>query len=175
MRTIITESKIHQPGIYAITDTKKGECLYVGQSKDLFNRFKSHLKSLKSSRHKRRDFNEWFNAQYNEDCITFVCLQSCPNDETIKNSLEYYWFEVLRPKYYGVIPGKQQNPYRLSKSTRRKIDESNKKLRPKRLIQLVCKQCKKEFTVQWKRRFHQFCSHDCALNHLRNDGVIIRS
>ena len=40
-------------GIYGIFNAETDECLYVGMSKNIEQRWSSHLKELKSKRHKR--------------------------------------------------------------------------------------------------------------------------
>lgn len=91
-------------GIYGIFDSETNECLYVGQSKDCENRWsRGHLPALRSNRHKRDDFNIWF-QDFGEDRLRFTILESCENSESVKNKLEIYYFNKLKPRFYGKRP-----------------------------------------------------------------------
>lgn len=92
-------------GIYGIFDAKTDECLYVGMSKNIEQRQKSHLKELKSKRHKRQDFVEWYhNNGAVQKLLSFRILEECEANETVLNLVEIKWFNKMTPKYYGKKP-----------------------------------------------------------------------
>lgn len=76
-------------GIYGIFDATTDECLYIGMSKDIEERWKQHLKILKSKRHKRKDFTEWYHSNgATPDLLMFRILEECEYDVDTLNRLE---------------------------------------------------------------------------------------
>ena len=75
-------------GIYGWFDKETGQCLYVGQSSNIEKRKKSHLKSLKSRKHSRKDFSEYYHQKDNKEDIYLKILEETKNDLKIKNAAE---------------------------------------------------------------------------------------
>ena len=114
-------------GIYGIFDAETDECLYVGCSSNVEERYKQHLKHLKYRIHKRKDFVEWYHVNgAKPDLLIFRILEECENNDVSKNTLEIKWFSILNPKYYGQKPS-LNNKMRHSEETRLKISNSMKK------------------------------------------------
>lgn len=112
-------------GVYSIFNAETDECLYVGLSKDIEDRWQSHLKNLQNKRHPRKDFVEWYHTNgAKPELIVFRILEECNNDDFILNTLEIKWFKELSPKYYGQIPS-LKNRWTHSEETRKKIGDSN--------------------------------------------------
>jgi len=86
-------------GIYKITNIINNK-VYIGQSKDIFIRLRSHKSSLKSNIH----FNIYLQRSYNKhgiDNFIFEILEEC--NENILNEKEAYWINYHNScnKSYG--------------------------------------------------------------------------
>lgn len=62
-------------GIYQIKNIKNNK-IYIGQSMDVEDRIKNHLKQLKSNKHKNYKLQEEFNS-YGEHCFQASVLEEC--------------------------------------------------------------------------------------------------
>ena len=62
-------------GVYKITNTKNGK-VYIGQSVDIKNRFKTHKKQLRENDHDNCFLQDDWNT-YGEDSFTFEVVQKC--------------------------------------------------------------------------------------------------
>lgn len=145
-------------GIYAFFDLE-GTCLYVGQSSDVYQRKKQHLKYLRGGYHKRKEFNDWF-VLNGEDALVFKVLEVCSNEATTKNRLEIKYFEDLRPRYYGQTPSVLDR-FSQSEETRYKISGSLKKTLTEQGVYTTKKcACGVEYTVT-SSRDRVFCSAPC--------------
>jgi GIY-YIG catalytic domain len=111
-------------GVYAFFDSL-GDCLYVGQSSDLEQRNKQHLKHLRGGYHKREEFNEWFRIN-GESKLVFKILEECIDEGNTKNSLEIKYFISLNPRFYGQIPS-MANKFIHTDETRSKISRTVRK------------------------------------------------
>jgi len=143
-------------GIYGIFDTLTGECLYVGQSKNAYERCKTHLKRLRSGRHLER-FSEWFmSIGKDETRLRFELLESCNDTDDEKNRVEIKWFKILHPKFYGNAPS-MNNRWGHSQETRAKISRRTYEAKQKgkhvtcAVYFYTCKMCKKFFASSVKR------------------------
>lgn len=78
-------------GIYYITNVENG-MQYVGESTNIENRVKIHLKQLRGNRHSnpglQKDFNE-----YGENAFVFLLLEECGKDDLIDR--EIFWTEAM--------------------------------------------------------------------------------
>lgn len=110
-------------GIYALY---YGEtCLYVGQSKDIEQRYKRHIIRLKAGTALQK-FNEWFQENNcPHESIELKILEECEDNDLIKNELEIKWFNDLSPLFYGKVPS-LKDTWSHSEETRKKISESLK-------------------------------------------------
>lgn len=107
-------------GIYGIFDILTGECLYVGQSKNIYERRQSHFKRLRGERH-LKPFTEWFvSIGKDESRLDLRVLCRCLDNDDIKNKLEIFWFNELHPRFYGAVPS-INNRWSHSEETRKKI------------------------------------------------------
>lgn len=147
-------------GIYGIFDSFSGQCLYVGQSKNVEKRWKEHIKKLKSGVHSRSDFIEWFNNRDKDSsAFRFVILEICENEYKVKNALEMKWFLDLQPIFFGKQPALNQK-WEHSKSTIEKIRKTAKKNSPIKMYPYECLICKEYFVS--RRLKAKFCSPYCS-------------
>lgn len=149
-------------GIYGIFDSKTDECLYVGMSKNIEQRWKSHIKLLRSKKHPRKDFVEWFHTNgAQKELLDFRLLEECENNETVLNSLEIKWFNELLPKYFGKKPSLNERWVR-SEESKKKVSESLRKYRdslPQKPVSICLnKNCNN--IVRHNR--NKYCSVKCA-------------
>lgn len=108
-------------GIYGIFDNRNNECLYVGQSKQVTQRWKGHLAGLVNETHIRTEFIEWFvENNKDESILDFRLLEECVNDIDVKNEHEIKWFEILKPRFYARKPSKNDT-WVFDEATRDKI------------------------------------------------------
>lgn len=155
-------------GIYGIFDKRDDTCLYVGQSKDIAERWKGHLKNLRSGKHIRKDFVTWFES-YDKDpeSIRFEILEPCLNDDVVKNVIEMHWFQELNPRFFGKMPTINER-WALSEETKAKIGATLAANNPRKMYEFVCKGCGETFST--KRSVRLFCDLDCRRQY---DKVII--
>lgn len=155
-------------GIYGIFDILTGECLYVGQSKNIYERRQSHFKRLRGERH-LKPFTEWFvSIGKDESRLDLRVLCRCLDNDDIKNKLEIFWFNELHPRFYGAVPS-INNRWSHSEETRKKI--ARRTCESERLgkhytcavYYYTCKMCDKFFaSSRRKSRKHIFCSKSCS-------------
>lgn len=150
-------------GIYALY---YGEtCLYVGQSKDIEQRYKRHIIRLKAGTALQK-FNEWFQENNcPHESIELKILEECEDNDLIKNELEIKWFNDLSPLFYGKVPS-LKDTWSHSEETRKKISDSVRhyktdggKIKSRVDIVRLCKNCSKEFSSSAENPI--FCSRIC--------------
>lgn len=133
-------------GIYGWFDKETGQCLYVGQSSNIEKRKKSHLKSLKSRKHSRKDFSEYYHQKDNKEDIYLKILEETKNDLKIKNAAEIKWFIELKPLFYGMKPDESYYCFTATEETKKliskNIQNSNKE------VSQVCTVCKTNLTFR---------------------------
>ena len=145
-------------GIYGIFDTLTEECLYVGQSKNIYERRRSHFKRLRGERH-LKSFTEWFvSIGKDESRLDLRVLCRCLDNDDIKNKLEIFWFNELHSRFYGAVPS-INNRWSHSEETRKKI-KGSLYCGP---YKYMCQMCGIDFESQRKRHHKSFfCSSECA-------------
>lgn len=148
-------------GIYGLFDAETDECLYVGLSRDIEARWRTHLTKLKNGSHLRTDFVVWFRLHKNDpSSIRWVVLEECSKKDLNKNELK--WFLDLKPKFFSHRPSlKNKNEH--SEETRKKISQSINEYNQKRkenlpFIDFLCEICSKTFKA---KRFRKYCSNTC--------------
>lgn len=84
-------------GIYVIIN-KLNNHKYIGQSKNIENRWWYHRNSLR----KKKDYNPYLQRawnKYKEMNFELVILEICNNDKQTLDFQEQYWLEKLKPQY----------------------------------------------------------------------------
>lgn len=110
-------------GVYGIFDVFTGECLYVGQSRNVKSRLQHHLSALKRHDHVRTEFVQWFREHADDPhSLDFKLLEQCEDTDDAKNFAECKWFSILHPRFYGAKPSMDYT-WNMSKETRLKISE----------------------------------------------------
>lgn len=96
-------------GIYSISD-QSGNCLYVGLSRDIESRWRSHIKELKGRRHPQTKFSDWFHGNGGTESLVFKVVEECNLSATDVelNSTEIKWFYALEPYFYGKVPSTRE-------------------------------------------------------------------
>lgn len=144
-------------GIYGIFDAKTDECLYIGLSQNIEQRWRSHLKELRSKSHKRQDFVEWYHANgAKKELLVFRVLEECDDSEL--NNAEIIWFHKMSPKYFGQSPS-LRNKMNHSDETKRRIGEKVRESQLKNAEQRDCV-CGNSFTTYAKSN-KMYCSVEC--------------
>lgn len=157
-------------GIYGIFDGETDECLYVGMSKNIEERWKQHIKLLRNKKHPRKDFVERFHALGAvEKLLSFKILEECECDESVLNLAEIKWFNELKPKYYGKKPSLNEK-WEHSEETKRKIgmacsekepwNKKNKDTLSPASYDFLCLGCGKK--VKCIKPQQKFCSKTCV-------------
>jgi len=133
-------------GIYGWFDKETGQCLYVGQSSNIEKRKKSHLKSLKSRKHSRKDFSEYYHQKDNKEDIYLKILEETKNDLKIKNAAEIKWFIELKPLFYGMKPDESYYCFTATEETKKLISKNIKNSNKE--VSQVCTVCKTNLTFR---------------------------
>lgn len=148
-------------GVYAFFD-QEGSCLYVGQSSNIEERYKQHMKQLRGGYHKRTEFNEWFESS-EERMLVFKVLKECSNETDTKNYLEIEYFNQLNPRFYGQIPS-MNNKFSHSEETRKRISTSvRKNLEELGLYETRACPCGSDFIALVKKTT-KYCSSKCVID-----------
>lgn len=146
-------------GIYVIEDSLTGECLYVGQSRDLATRKRKHLQKLKNGSHPRKDFVEWFKLN-GEDRLQFHTVETELKTDAELNSSEIWWFNKLKPKFYGKEPSLNET-WVHSQATKDKIRNTmSGRVIATWAREAICPRCKNTYKV--KNPKTKFCSTQCS-------------
>jgi group I intron endonuclease len=176
-------------GIYSIVNIEN-QNRYIGSTSDLARRWSQHKVMLNGSRHHsdrlQMDWDLFSNIKFN-----FEILEYCEADDIILHDREQHWinyFDASNPeKGYNVESDAVRHTH--SKETRIKISESNKALKrkyiptPETIERLrashlgqpawneglklprkvkICKECKKEFELNYATEPKIFCSKFCS-------------
>jgi len=91
-------------GIYIIENNINGKC-YIGQSKDIIDRFRSHtiFSNLKKPYPLYRAFKKYGLIEF-----SFFVLEEV-EDEYNLTSREQYWYDKLKPEYKSNRPINNEN------------------------------------------------------------------
>lgn len=90
-------------GIYRIRNTLNNNS-YIGSSKDLDKRFKTHIRTLRNFTHHNIYLQRAFN-KYGEDAFVFECLEEVDSVDDLFKREEYY-INSISPEYnIGAVGG----------------------------------------------------------------------
>ena len=114
-------------GIYHITNLKSGK-VYIGQSIDIYKRFRDHKAALNGGYHQNRYLQNAWNKN-GETNFIFGILEECAEDDLVKK--EQFWID-----FYGGINDSANYNFReagsrgkVSDKTRKIMSDNTKKLR----------------------------------------------
>lgn len=139
------KKRIKISGIYKITCIKNN-VVYIGQSKDIADRWSDHKKELRGQYHKNNHLQRAWN-KYGEDCFEFKILEEC--DLECLDKKEIFWIEELDTFKNGFNQSGGGNFGRVvSDETKIKLSESHKgkKLKEETIAKIVEKTKKKVFS-----------------------------
>lgn len=122
MSKIITISN-HKGGIYKIQSIVKPERYYIGSAINIAERYKTHIKALRSNLHHSSKLQNHYN-KYGAEDLQFSILLECSKEKLLIE--EQYFINTLTP-YFNIcrVAGSPLGLMR-SKDTRRKLSEINK-------------------------------------------------
>lgn len=154
-------------GIYGIFNAETNECLYVGLSKNIKERWKSHIKLLRNKKHKRKDFVEWFHTHgAHKELLSFRILEECEYDEKILNLAEIKWFNELKPKFYGKKPAEGEK-WEHSIETKKQIQQTIYANLGLEYKQKQCFFCQSPITTDAEK----YCCVECAWEGMKKEKV----
>jgi group I intron endonuclease len=83
-------------GIYRILNKRNGK-YYIGSSKNIKRRFKTHLNELNKGKHKNTKLQLAWNAENDKSMFVFHGFIYCKSEDLIK--IEQNCLDIMRPKY----------------------------------------------------------------------------
>jgi group I intron endonuclease len=92
---MLTQKELDRPGIYVINN-KMGLHKYVGQSYNIWRRWKKHRDLLRKNKHNNPYLQNAWN-KYGERNFNLEVVEFCKDYEL--NDKEQYWIERLKPEY----------------------------------------------------------------------------
>lgn len=128
-------TKNMRSGIYCITN-KTNNKVYIGQSKDLTNRWRKHRYNLRTNIHTNSHLQSAFNID-GEDAFDFKILEECPQE--LRNEREIYWID-----YYKSTDPQYGYNFQSGGCERQTIAEETKQKIIKSLTGRPCKEKTKE-------------------------------
>jgi len=81
-------------GIYKIQSKIKPECIYIGSSEHIYNRWSAHRRHMFYNKHKNTKMQNHYN-KYGLDDFIFEVIEDCSLEE--KLSREQYYIDTLNP------------------------------------------------------------------------------
>ena len=101
--------KANYSGIYKIQSKARPELMYIGQSKNIYKRWKRHLGMLRNNNHENYELQSHYNS-YGEDDLVFSILFIC----SVKNlaSDEKYFIEKYKPYWNTNLRADLEDKYR---------------------------------------------------------------
>lgn len=154
-------------GIYGIF-SREDECLYVGLSRDIGQRWRKHLNKLTAGTHPRAEFVEWFDSNGGAEAIVFRVIEEIPEENVSDESLnlaEEFWFNTLQPRFYGTIPSgankwqhSEETKEKIRRSAVRRAEENGTRNSPD---PRNCDYCGRVYTTRARNPSH-FCGRSCA-------------
>lgn len=106
--------------IYAIIHPNTGQIMYVGQTKDLRDRIKSHTKSQRTYRGKTKLYN-WIRKRHREGFEPLFIILENVESRNLLDEREIYWIAKLTPKLNHTSGGTNCR-FLIKKKTKYKYD-----------------------------------------------------
>lgn len=119
-------------GIYQIRNVQNNH-IYIGSSKNLFERYKFHFSTLKRNKHENPYLQGAYN-KYGSENFIFEILEYC--EPEIRFNIEQYWID----KFYG------QNCYNINRDASNPPDCTGKK-------HIFTEEHKRNISISQKKRF----------------------
>ena len=143
-------------GIYKIENLITHK-VYIGQSKNIKNRWKEHIYALNNDKHINIYLQRAWN-KYGQENFNFESLEECTKKEL--NNKETYWFNIYYPNVYNLHRTgdshnmSQEIKDKISKSEKGKVlsEKSRQKIREKRKLQVFSKETRLKMAENMKRR-----------------------
>lgn len=110
-------------GIYKIQSIIKPSRIYIGSSKNINKRWRSHLLKLRRNCHHSRKLQRHFN-KYGESDLQFSILLGCKKDDLIKT--EQYFLDSYNPYFNSAKIACNAIEFILTEESKKKISESKK-------------------------------------------------
>ena len=129
-------------GIYKIT-CKPNSKVYIGQSVDIKERWKDHIRRLKNNKHDNQHLQNAFN-KYGIEAFTFEVIEECERNFDVLNKLEVKYiakYDALNRKVGFNIATGGGNAYSLAGKTPEEIRE-------------ICIRGAKTRSENWKKHGH---------------------
>lgn len=116
---------VRHPGIYMIKNKINGK-VYIGSAYNILNRWKKHLYSLTNSYQSNDILQKSWN-KYGQENFEIMVIEELPKDDNILKKREDYWinfYDTMHPNGYNLASAER---IILSKYSRNKISEANKR------------------------------------------------
>lgn len=114
-------------GIYCIKNIKNNK-RYIGQSVNIEERFRQHIRDFNKGRNHNKYFANAWNI-YGSDSFVFYTILYLPNIKFIMDIFEmffiFFYKSHIKNNGYNILYGATPKNTNLSEETRRKISENN--------------------------------------------------
>lgn len=153
------------PGIYAIIHLPSGK-RYIGSSRNLRDRWRSHLKALKAGKHHCAYLQNAWN-KYGADQFEFQILEQCLGEGVILVAREQAWIDRYKKKLYNAR--KLAEPWAVDLMDEDGRKEYSEKMRQniakfwdvQPTVEKVCELCGKTFKTRNVTKPTRYCGRSC--------------
>ena len=137
-------------GVYKIENTKNHK-VYIGSSKDIYNRWKQHIKMLEAGKHHSYKLQRVYDRLKDKSILNFSIIENVSDESKLKTREQYYIdkYDAFNTGYN--CSALSDNPKYTSRKTRKSSLQKLKKQR-----KLECSELYEEFDKLYSKATFKF-------------------